>query len=168
MITHTHGDHSGGILDASGKNGFPNATVRMAAAEWDWAKTQNGAADLVKALNGHIQTFTPGDVIAPGVSSVALDGHTPGHVGYEVTSGQARLLDIGDLAHSSLLSLKKPAWKMGFDTDSALAIATRKATLARLAKDQELGVCTAFPIPGDWPCRERRGCVRLEAGDAVD
>jgi len=74
--------------------------------------------------------------MAPGIRSVALPGHTPGHVGYEVVSGKQRLLDIGDMAHSSVLSLKKPSWTMGFDSDSGLAKATRRATLTQLAKDR--------------------------------
>ena len=86
--------------------------------------------------------------MAPGIRSVALPGHTPGHVGYEVVSGKQRLLDIGDMAHSSVLSLKKPSWTMGFDSDSGLAKATRRATLTQLAKDQEWVFSPHFPFPG--------------------
>src|SRR5882724_1686363 len=103
-ITHTHGDHVGGLVDAEGKFAFPKATVRMATAEWEWMKSQQSNADLVKAIEPHVKTFTPGKPIAPGVTPIALAGHTPGHVGYEIVSGKNRLLDIGDLAHSSLIS----------------------------------------------------------------
>ena len=126
-ITHTHGDHAGGLNDAAGGLAFPKATIWMAAAEWAWIK---------------------GPPIAPGVTPIALDGHTPGHVGYEIVSSKMRLLDISDLAHSSLVSLAKPEWTMGFDRDAVLAKATRKATLARLARDQELVFAPHFPFPG--------------------
>ena len=148
VITHTHGDHVGGLVDAAGKLAFPRATIRMAAAEWAWMKSQTNAADLVRSIEARVQTFTPGTAIAPGVTPIALDGHTPGHVGYEIASGKAHLLDIGDLAHSSVVSLRKPEWTMGFDSDPVLAKATRKATLARLAKDQELVFAPHFPFPG--------------------
>jgi glyoxylase-like metal-dependent hydrolase (beta-lactamase superfamily II) len=148
LITHSHGDHVGGLVDAAGKPAFPKATIRMAAAEWTWMKSQPQSADLVKAIESHVKTFTPGKSIAPGVTAIALAGHTPGHVGYEVASGKDRLLDIGDLAHSSLVSLKKPEWTMGFDNDAAVAKATRKATLTRLAKSQELVFAPHFPYPG--------------------
>jgi glyoxylase-like metal-dependent hydrolase (beta-lactamase superfamily II) len=75
-------------------------------------------------------------------------GHTPGHVGYEIASGQQRLLDIGDLAHSSVISLKKPEWTTQLDSDSDLAKATRKATFARIAKTHELIFAPHFPYPG--------------------
>ena len=148
VITHTHGDHVGGLVDAGSRLAFPKATIRMAAAEWAWMKSQSKAADLVKAIEPHVRTFAPGQPIAPGVTPIALDGHTPGHVGYEIVSGKERLLDIGDIAHSSVVSLGKPEWTMGFDSDAALAKATRKATLARLAKDRELVFAPHFPFPG--------------------
>jgi glyoxylase-like metal-dependent hydrolase (beta-lactamase superfamily II) len=148
VITHTHGDHVGGLVDASGGLAFPKAVIRMSAPEWAWMKTQQGAAELVKAIEPRVETFTAGKPVAPGVTPIALDGHTPGHVGYEIVSGKHRLLDIGDLAHSSIVSLKKPEWTMGFDSDAALGKATRKATLARLAKDQELVFSPHFPYPG--------------------
>jgi glyoxylase-like metal-dependent hydrolase (beta-lactamase superfamily II) len=148
LITHSHFDHVGGLVGADGKLAFPNAVIRMSAPEWAWMKSQSDAAALVKVIDGHVQTFTPGAAIAPGVRSVALDGHTPGHVGYEITSGKQRLLDIGDLAHSSIVSLKKPEWTMQFDHDQATAVATRQATFARLAKSQEWVFAPHFPYPG--------------------
>lgn len=148
VITHSHGDHVGGLTDASGQPAFPKAVIRMSAAEWTWVKGQPASADLVKAIGGRVETFTPGTPIAPGVTPLALDGHTPGHVGYEITSGKARLLDVGDMVHSSVLSLQKPGWTMGFDSDAAVAKTTRHATLARLAKTHELVFSPHFPFPG--------------------
>jgi glyoxylase-like metal-dependent hydrolase (beta-lactamase superfamily II) len=148
LITHSHFDHVGGLAGAGGKLAFPKAVIRMSTAEWAWMKSQPDAAALVKVIDGHVQTFTPGAPIAPGVTSVALNGHTPGHVGYEITSGKQSLLDIGDMAHSWVISLKKPEWTMQFDSDKATAMATRKATFARLAKSHELVFAPHFPYPG--------------------
>jgi glyoxylase-like metal-dependent hydrolase (beta-lactamase superfamily II) len=148
LITHSHFDHVGGLAGPDGRLAFPNAVIRMSTPEWAWMKSQPDAAALVKDIDGHVSSFTPGAPVAPGVTSVALDGHTPGHVGYEITSGKRRLLDIGDMAHSAVISLKKPEWTMQYDNDKAGAVATRKATFARLAESHELVFAPHFPYPG--------------------
>lgn len=147
LITHSHGDHVGGLVDGDGHLAFPKATIRMAGAEWAWFQT-NGPAELVKVISSRVHTFEPGAQIAPGITSVALTGHTPGHVGYEVSSEGAHLLDIGDLAHSYIVSLQQPLWKVAFDNDDALAKRTRSTTLSKLASDQELVFSPHFPYPG--------------------
>ena len=148
LITHSHGDHVGGLATADGKPAFPTAAVRMAAAEWSWMQANQGAAALVTAIAAQVKTFAPGAVVVPGIRSVAIDGHTPGHVGYEVMSGSDRLLDIGDTAHSTIVSLGKPDWAMGFDNDKAQGKLSRRATLTRLARSRELVFAPHFPFPG--------------------
>lgn len=148
LITHTHGDHVGGLATADGHPAFPKATVRMAAKEWAWMRSQPGSAALVKAITPQVRTFEPGTVVAPGITAVAIDGHTPGHSGYEIVSGNARLLDIGDTAHSYIVSLQHPEWAMGFDNDKITGKASRLATLARLAASHEMVFSPHFPYPG--------------------
>ena len=148
LITHTHGDHVGGVVTADHRSAFPNAKIRMSAKEWAWMQSQADAKAISTVIAAQIQTFEPGQVVAPAIRSLAIEGHTPGHVGYEIVSGRARLLDIGDTAHSSVVSLAKPEWVMGFDSDAAVAKASRRATLTRLAKSHELIFAPHFPFPG--------------------
>ncbi len=147
LITHTHGDHVGGLVDGSGKTAFANAKVRMAAAEWAYMKSQPNAALLVTTISAQVATFAPGAVVIPGITSVDIPGHTPGHVGYEITSGGQRLLDIGDTAHSSLISLAMPNWTMGFDNNKTVAKTSRRKTLARLSASHVLIFAPHFPYP---------------------
>ncbi len=148
LLTHSHGDHVGGLVTAAGTAAFPNAKVRMAAAEWTFLQGNAGAAKLVAAITPQVATFAPGTEVVPGITAVSIPGHTPGHVGYEIVSGKARLLDIGDTAHSSIVSLAKPDWAMGFDSDKAVGKASRHSELARLAASHELIFAPHFPYPG--------------------
>ena len=84
-------------------------------------------------IAGQVEAFEPGAVIVPGITAVGIEGHTPGHSGYEIVSGKARLLAIGDTAHSSIVSLAKPDWTVQYDNDQAQGKAARRATLAALA-----------------------------------
>lgn len=148
LVTHSHGDHVGGLLTADGALAFPNATVRMAAAEWAWLRGKPENAALVAAIGPKVRTFAPGAVVVPGIRSVALAGHTPGHSGYEIVSGAQKLIDIGDTAHSAIVSLAEPGWIIGYDTDPVAGRDRREATLATLAASHERVFAPHFPFPG--------------------
>jgi len=147
LISHTHGDHVGGLV-ANGALAFPNATIRMSIPEWTALQSEADMADLVRAITPKVQAFAPGSVVAPHITAVSLDGHTPGHSGYEIAQGGGRLLYIGDALHSSILSVQRPDWKNKWDADSAAAIATRQGLLERGASQNLLIYGPHFPFPG--------------------
>ena len=109
---------------------------------------QPSNAGLVKVIAVQVKPFLPGGVVSPGVRSVALVGHTPGHTGYDISSGGAHLIDIGDSAHSAIISLAKPDWDIEYDQDFTAGRATRHAILTRLAASHEWVFAPHFPFPG--------------------
>lgn len=147
LITHSHGDHVGGLITADGQPAFPNAAVRMSTTEWAWMQA-HGPVALVKAITPQVKPFAPGVAILPGITPVALPGHTPGHTGYQIRSGDAQLMDIGDTAHSSIVSLAEPGWAIGYDTDKQQGEATRERLLKQLAGSHERIFAPHFPYPG--------------------
>jgi len=148
LITHAHPDHIGGLMTKDGMPAFPKATVRMSEAEWASAKARPDLAKFVSAIGPQVQTFTPGSEVLPGITTIALSGHTPGHTLYEIASGDAKLIDIGDTAHSSIVSLARPGWKAEFDEDQTLGVSQREAELTKLAASGETVFAPHFPFPG--------------------
>lgn len=151
LISHAHGDHVGGLVGADGSLTFPNAVVRISEPEWDYMKAgaaRAGEAALLAAVTPKVRPFAPGAQVTPSIKAAPLAGHTPGHSGYEVVSGTDRLLYIGDAMHSSVISVQRPNWVNGWDTDSAAGVATRQGLLERGAAGSQRIYGVHFPFPG--------------------
>ena len=150
FISHAHGDHIGGLVNAQGALAFPNAAIHISKPEW--TSLSGGRAELaalVAAITPKVDAFAPGSEIVPGiVKAVEIKGHTPGHSGYMITSGQNSLLYVGDSMHHFVVSVQKPEWTCGFDGDAKTAAASRAALLTKLAADGQRMYAVHFPFPG--------------------
>ncbi|MFA4949744.1 MBL fold metallo-hydrolase [Brevundimonas sp.] len=148
LISHAHGDHVGGLVNGEGQLVFPNATIRMTTDEWDALKADPTMAALVTALTPKVQTFAAGAEVLPGVTAVDIQGHTPGHTGYQIASGNEGLLYIGDTMHHSVISVQRPDWTIQFDGRADVAEASRRALLERAASENQRLYAVHFPYPG--------------------
>lgn len=148
LITHAHTDHVGGLVNARGRSLFARASIRMSANEWAFMQAQEDTRAIAAAIKRQIRTFEPGGTLLPGITAIALYGHTPGHVGYEIASNGQKLLDIGDLAHSSIISLAKPDWTIDYDGNKLQGSRQRRTELQQLAMTHELIFAPHFPFPG--------------------
>ena len=162
-ITHMHGDHFSGLVTA-GKPTFPNATVRAAKADADFWLSAANADKAPEAAKGNFKgaqatfavltaagKFSPFDgptELVPGVKAVPSPGHTPGHTFYLVESKGQKLVAWGDLMHVAALQFADPSVGLQFDSDSKLAIATRKAAFADAAKNGYFVAVAHLPFPG--------------------
>lgn len=149
FISHRHPDHVGGLVTPDGALAFPNATVHLTTTEWAGMQADPGSADLAAAIAPKVAAFAPGAELVPGtVTAVVDDGHTPGHSAYLVTSGDARLLYIGDTVHHFVVSVQRPEWTVDYDMDAPLAERHRREFLQRAADEGTRVYAVHFPFPG--------------------
>ena len=151
ILTHMHGDHIGGLMGADGPT-FANADYVTGQVEYDaWAAMGDEGFDTkVKPLADRMTFLADGQDAAPGITALAAHGHTPGHMGYMLTSGGKSLLVAADLANHYVWSLAHPDWEVKFDMDKAMAAETRRRVLGMVASERMpmIGYHMPFPAVG--------------------
>ena len=157
FLTHLHPDHIAGTLNTDGSAVFNNAQMHIVDKEhdfWvgenfdavevngaDWASLAKG---VINAYKDRLNILSEGKEIISGVNIVAIPGHTPGHSGFRVDSGNESLMHLGDILHLQNLQLIDPNVSTVFDVDYDKALASRKRVLDMVSADKNL--CTS----GHW------------------
>ena len=164
VLTHLHRDHAAGMLTAQGSALFPRAEVLVAEAEaayWSDPGEETRAPPplrpffaparaVLAAYGSRVRRISTETDVAPGVRTLAVPGHTPGHLGVHVASGGAQLLMWGDVVHAQSLQFARPDWSISFDSDPDLAARTRTRFFDMAATDRipVAGSHLAFPAIG--------------------
>lgn len=137
-LTHLHGDHIGGMLDADGVPVYKNAQVYLSKTEYDaWMNMPSDRnAQAVRAMDAYsdrLVLFAFGDTLPCAVEAVDAVGHTPGHTAYKIDN----ILVWGDIIHGQSLQLDHPEICATYDMDKETAVATRKR-MVRMARERHL------------------------------
>jgi glyoxylase-like metal-dependent hydrolase (beta-lactamase superfamily II) len=164
ILTHLHPDHAAGLLTVDKKIAFPQASVHVNDTEhgfWTseeiYAKAPNPfkslfdiARNAIKpyADAGRLTMFKDGAELFPGLRASVAPGHTMGHTMIRVSSGTSELLIWGDIVHHAALQFPDPDRAISFDTDQAMAVASRKKVFDMAANDGLLIAGAHLPFPG--------------------
>jgi glyoxylase-like metal-dependent hydrolase (beta-lactamase superfamily II) len=166
VLTHAHGDHYGGLLDAAGAPAFPNARLFVHRREYDYWMSANAdvsqmviaekqargmfpqAQKFLGAFRDRWQFVAPGDRLFDALEIVDAPGHTPGHIALLIGSGPNRLFHLADTGHHHVLSFTNPDWVYRFDSQPKPAIETRRRLFGRAAAERLRVFGTHFPFPG--------------------
>ncbi|MGF1525391.1 MAG: MBL fold metallo-hydrolase [Candidatus Competibacterales bacterium] len=162
VVTHLHPDHVGGVA-ADNAIALPNAELVVHRQEVDFWGDKGRFSDAPEQMQTFAQVARnavarfegrtrllegEGETeIASGLTAVPLPGHTPGHMGVRVTSGDRALLIWGDIIHAPAVQFPQPEVSIVFDIDPEQAAATRQRLLEQVAVDRTMvaGMHLSFP-----------------------
>jgi glyoxylase-like metal-dependent hydrolase (beta-lactamase superfamily II) len=163
VISHFHGDHINGLITPDGKPAFPNAEILVPAVEMKYFMDDGemsrqttdrmkgvfaGARTVFDALKRKVTPYEAGKDVAPGITSVATSGHTPGHVSYVVASGNAKVYVQADVTNHPALFARNPGWHAFFDQDPKMAEETRRKVYDMLVAEKMMVQGFHYPFPG--------------------
>lgn len=149
LLTHIHPDHSNGLIDANGNATFPNAEIIVSDVDakfWletdpetesnDFRQRNMKAARRAFAPYGERVRRINGGEPLPGLSAHPQPGHTPGHVGWLVSSRGEAMLVWGDIVHVAKVQFPRPEAAMTFDLDPEQARKSRTRVFDWVAADR--------------------------------
>ena len=162
VISHFHGDHVNGLLDANGQPAFPNAEILVPEPEWaywmdDGAMSRAPAGRIQEvfanarrvfdALGRKVTPYAWDKDVLPGLTALGTPGHTPGHTAFLLSSGSASLFIQSDVTNVPVLFARHPGWHVMYDQDPAMAEATRRRVYDRVAAERMLLQGFHYPFP---------------------
>ena len=150
VCTHLHRDHVGWVVQ-NDEPFFAKATVLFGRGDWDrFVGADDADATTRHAFEclderGRLEALE-GDMvsIAPGVTARATPGHTEGHYGIVLASGEERAYVLGDAVECPL-QVEEPDFYAMSDVDPDLAKRTREALWRELEGRETVVGAAHFP-----------------------
>ena len=155
LMTHLHTDHYGGLALSDGSAAFPNAELVVHTEDHRFRFGTPDARQIppdymqraIAPYSDRLRLIGAGTFL-PGIEALFLPGHTPGHIGWILTSGDEKLVIWGDLVHLPAIQFQHPAVSMSYDVDRAQSAASRQHVFRDAASQ-------GFLVAGmhmDFPC----------------
>jgi glyoxylase-like metal-dependent hydrolase (beta-lactamase superfamily II) len=151
FVTHLHLDHCGTVAlgrDDDIRPAFPNATYHWTSEEHRYWTEQPDSFVMKRGITGAVEdrfeARDSGAALAPGVTVVTMPGHTPGHAGVVLSSGDARAFLLGD-GIACPAQLSEPEWSGMGDVDPKLARRSQEALAKEMEGGQALVGASHFP-----------------------
>jgi glyoxylase-like metal-dependent hydrolase (beta-lactamase superfamily II) len=120
VLTHLHGDHTAGSVDARGRPAFPNAEYLVPPPT---STLSRRATRQLRLCEAEVE-------VVRGVRILPTPGHTPGHQSVLVEDGHESAVLAGDVVLHAV-QLTKPDIRNLHDDDHAIAARSRYELLAR-------------------------------------
>jgi glyoxylase-like metal-dependent hydrolase (beta-lactamase superfamily II) len=136
-FSHLHMDHVGWAALPVAENPFAGAALLVHEPEWRDRRPALGVTESVlDGMSARVRPVADGEEIFPGVRVRALPGHTPGHAGFRIGSGEHELIAFGDVMYSSF-QVSHPELTVIGDPQSARQ--SRQRILDELAVTGKIG-----------------------------
>jgi len=183
VISHFHGDHINGLIDADNKSVFPNSKIFVPAAEWDFwmnadqrSRAPAGRKDAFDnawrvfddGLKRNVTRYEWGRDVLPGLRAVETAGHTPGHTSFVLSSGADRLFIQSDVTNHPALFVRNPGWRAAFDMDGEQAGRTRRRVYDMLVSEGLKVQAFHYPFPSFGYIEKDGDRYRVVSGTAPE
>lgn len=146
IATHLHPDHIGGMISETGEQVFKNAALTLTQDEYSfWNKEENFKSNpedqnlplsVLAAYSENLNLTSGNADLGLGLSAIDLPGHTAGHIGIMISSGNDQMAIVGDIIHAQYLQINNPEIGVVFDQDVDQARQSRKRILDLLASEK--------------------------------
>lgn len=162
ILTHAHPDHVGGIVGAAGSLDLPAARYFISREEWEFWTSPEAEARIdeharevligyarssLQTIGDRLELLEHDQEIVPGITTILVPGHTPGHVALRIFSEGQELLVLSDTVLHPL-HLLQPEWYAAVDLTPDDLVESRKKLLTQAATTGALVLAFHFPFPG--------------------